>query len=238
MEDLGRIFEKIQKLLKLQKGAEEIGSMEEAAAVSAKIQELLLKHNLELNDIPGAKDKSKIIIFRVELNNTNVGYNKTESDWMIKMYSVVGKHNFAKVVVRAIRLKYVCMDLVGEKHNTEMVDYFANSLINIVKNLRLKAFKERKAQYGDLKKKAYYRSYGRAFVAAIALKFKEQDEINKVKYEGTTSLMVLSNQLIDQKIEEQYGELRSRSTTKLKSALGYMDGLRDGKNTNLHKGIK
>ena len=45
------IIEKVQKLLRLQKGAEDIGSLEEAANAAEKVQTLLLKHNLEMADI-------------------------------------------------------------------------------------------------------------------------------------------------------------------------------------------
>lgn len=237
MDNKDKILEKIRKLLNLQKGAQEIGSIEEAANASARIQELLLKYNLELGDIPGSKEKTNIIIHEIFVNDLT-GFSKSEGDWMVTMFTIVAKHNFCKNIHMKGNPKHLYLEIIGEKHNCETVEYMGAQLINITKKLRVKALKEAEDTFGPISnKKSFYRSYGKSFAAAIAVKLREQDKANAAKYSGTNALVIRNNEAIAKVVEENYGELASSRRRTLKNKIGATLGYRDGTNTSINKGI-
>ena len=80
--EIKKIHDKISKLIRLEEGAKEIGSMEEAANAAAQIQKLLLKYNIDRNQLEPEKQKENIISKEVEIGKEH-GYKKTESDWML-----------------------------------------------------------------------------------------------------------------------------------------------------------
>ena len=83
-EQTKSIIEKVQKLLSLQKGAEVIGSLKEAANAAEKVQTLLLKYNLEMADIsaydPDREQKIGRAIYR------DVYAKKNEGKWIYRLY--------------------------------------------------------------------------------------------------------------------------------------------------------
>lgn len=239
--DINRIHDKINKLIRLEEGAKEIGSMEEAANAAAQIQKLLLKYNLDRNQIEPEKQKENIISKEVEIGKEH-GYKKTESDWMLILANHVCVNNMCKLVLMnkssMAQAGVIRLMVFGEANTIEQVEYLILQLIVRIKKMRLAAYKER-IKTSDEKKNSYFRSYSRACTDEISIKFREMmDEVEKT-YTGGSGLMVVNKQLLNEASEAYFGRTLSNVNrrTKLGSMAGALDGRRDGSNMNIHKGL-
>jgi hypothetical protein len=232
MNNVENIKDKIDKLLRLQKGAEEIGSIEEAANAAQKIQAILMKYNLDLSDI---KDKEENPIFTNYVNLGDIGWSKIESKWMISLITVISRHNFCKAIFFD---RTETFEIIGTETNVKVVEYFISQMINKIKTLRVHAYRQRVKEFPDLKKNSYYRSYSTAFTAEIAVKFRQKEAELKQEYLGATSLMVVNNEAIETYVKQKYTYIFQKSNkTNLKNKVGAIDGLRDGRNAQLNEGL-
>ena len=241
VSELSRIHDKINKLIRLEEGAKEIGSMEEAANAAAQIQKLLLKYNIDRNQIEPEKQKENIISKEVEIGKEH-GYKKTESDWMLVLANHVCVNNMCKLVLTnkhsMAQAGVIKLLIFGEANTIEQVEYLILQLVIRIKKMRLVAYKER-IKTSDEKKNSYFRSYSRACTEQISIKFREMmDEVEK-SYKGGSGLMVVNNQLLNEAATNYFGRPLSsvNRRTKLGSRAGAEDGRRDGSNMNIHKGI-
>lgn len=239
-QEIEKIHSKINKLLRLKEGAEEIGSMEEAANAAAQIQKLLIKHNLDLNNISPEKQKDKLVIVKFKIDKRH-GFSKVESDWMSTLLHVIAKHSMCKTIRMNKNTMYkegfIDMHIIGEHFNIETVTYLFDQLVARIRQSRLQAYKYAKDIHSDLKKNAYYRSYSLAFTTAIASKLKTQEEEIKIEYSESTSLMVLNEDLLNEKAAQEYGLLTHAKPRSLKNFLGSIHGKRDGDKAQIHQGL-
>lgn len=215
--------------------------MEEAANAAAQIQKLLLKYNIDRNQLEPEKQKENIISKEVEIGKEH-GYKKTESDWMLVLANHICVNNMCKLVITNKNTMstagVIKLVIFGESNTIEQVEYLILQLIIRIKKMRLAAYKEH-AKTGNDKKNAYFRSYSRACTQQIAIKFRDMmDEVQK-SYTGGSGLMVVNNALLNDAATSYFGRplVNLKRTTKLGSQAGAMDGRRDGANMNIHKGI-
>lgn len=239
--EIEKIHSRIRKLQKLQEGASAIGSMEEAANAAAQIQKLLFKHNLDLNQIEPEKVKDRLIISKFEIGKKH-GFRKTESDWLSTLLNVICVNNMCKSIRMNKSTMYeegrIDMRIIGEPSNIEVVTYLFDQLVATIKYSRRLAFKQAEEDYPGLKRNGYFRSYSKAFCAAIAEKLHEQQEANKVEYTGGSALMVINNEALEKKAAEQFGRLTSSKSRSLKNVIGALHGKRDGDKAQIHQGLK
>lgn len=224
-----KIKEKIEKLFRKAESAEKIGSLEEAAIFSSKAQELLVQYNLEMSELDLGETKQEAIGFYVDLK-ARYGLNKTDGDWLIRLYSTISQFNFCKIVTKG----NIGLTIVGEEHNIDMVDYICSNLIPTIKQLRLKAWKE---YNGTEKTNTFKRGYYRGAVSGIHAKLREQRDRDSIKYEGLPGLILVSEKLVDEKMRELFPNLGVRRSRNLQGASGLTRGYADGKNIQINKGV-
>lgn len=228
-----KLFEKIRKLISLKEGAEEIGSIEEAANAQARISELVLKYNLDLSKMPGRKDKQNIITQKY-----TVVSKKTESDWQSDLMFTIAKFNMVKALRHGNKFgNNYYFSLIGEKINIDLVIFIFEQLSVRIKSMRLAAYKLANKEY-PIPKNGYFRSYPRAVVKEIEYKLYEEAYDMKKKYEGGNQLMVLNDKAISDYIENTIGKIGTIKPQKqLGSYEGARDGRRDGENIQINKGL-
>ncbi len=239
-KDLKKIHDKIKKLLALQKGAEDIGSIEEAANAAAQIQKLLLKYNLELSEIDLKERKHNIGNNRYNLKEMH-GWNKNQGNWLTSIYHLIAKYNFCKVVGIGKADKYYDprIQLFGDRHNIEIVLDLCLSLISQIKGLEGKRWKELEGSITD-KRATFRRSYFQGCIEGISQRLYEEREANKVEWKGTTGLVVLNDKALVTAVDEHFGEgsLKTSIRRQSKSAVGYGTGVKDGKSMGTKRGVQ
>jgi hypothetical protein len=239
MVNLDKIHDKIKKLLALAKGAEDIGSIEEAANAAAQVQKLLLKYNLELSEIDLEERKHSIENDMYNLKDIH-GWNKNQGNWLTLIYFRVSTYNFCKTIGIGTPGKYCDprVQIFGEKHNIEIVLDLCLSLISQIKALEGKRWKELQGQITD-KRATFRRSYFQGCVDGINQRLYEEREANKKEWTGTTGLVVQNDKALDLAIKEKYGDnLKSSTRRQSKSMAGYSNGVKDGKAMGTKRGVQ
>jgi len=253
MDNLNQIKDKILKLLALQEGAEKIGSIAEAANAAEKIQNLLLKYNLDLAEIEGRKLEEKMGIEQNSLDLEDLGWNKKEGTWILVLYQALCRYNFCEFITRSTGKKKVYgFHVIGTKENVAIVTYFGEQLINRFKVMMASAWKEYE---GDDKRGKWKRGYLMGACLGIAAKLRESYELARDKLEEITlnkdnfqqefkenkldALMVITANKIAKYVEEKMPNLgRGRCIHKNNGSDGISKGYEDGYKTNIHKGIQ
>lgn len=225
------VLELLRKLLAFEEGANKIGSLNEAEVAAAKIQEILLKYNLDREKITGEKSKYVMVVLKV----SDYSY-RTEGKWIRMLLSGIAIYNLCEVVIRSYGSSEdseYC--LIGTEDNTEIVVYLFNQLRTRISDLSKEAWKR---YYGPEKKNTYLRGF--LMGAAIGIRNKLQEEWEKAQKENqSTTALIKSNaaELTDYK-HSVFKNLKSKGYSSSSSIDGYLTGKKVGKSINIHKGIE
>lgn len=234
------ILEKLKKLLELQRSAQAVGSLEEAANAAMKIQGILLKYNLEMADIELHEGKKKSAIVRESL--TNVMTKKNESDWIIKLYGTVARFNFGLMIsstrtdfVTGNRFTYV--NLVGTKENIEVIGFISSQLEFQVRNLENISWKNNRKE--SSKRNSYRRAYFEGAILGIQYKLEEAQKLAMAQSNNITTLVIDHTQRINDELPNLFNNLKySNAQQKMKKdAYATINGYKDGKNVNINPGV-
>ena len=239
--ELEPIVEKIKKLVELQKGAEAIGSLKEAANAAEKIQKILIRHNLDMervNHLDNGRKKPADIqkgVYR------DVYAKKNEGQWIYSLYSCLSSHNFCMVVSSSFydpstrkRNKYV--NIVGTPENIQVVKFLADTLEERLRVLEKRAWSEAPSFE---KRNSFRRSYFHGAVVGINAQLVEAKERAMRDSAEVTALVVSHKDRINRALPELFGNLKSgRASASLrKYSSGAEKGYEDGKSISINKGI-
>ena len=123
------IIQKIQKLTAEAESAKELGNLQEATLFSAKVNELLTKHNLAMSDIE-IEDQDEVIGEKGD----GFGLSLKQGKWTIRLLSIIGEYNYCEVILHTSR-KYnsrgrmvkdannVSATIIGRPDNVEVTKY-------------------------------------------------------------------------------------------------------------------
>lgn len=244
---LDKIKNKIEKLLKLEKGAKEIGSLEEAANAAAKAQTLMVKYNIEASQIDIDKKENTMNHEIIVLSDEHK-WTKIDGFWMFKMYKSLSQYNFCEIILSdrdtyyrnkndiLTKKKLHRLYLLGEPINIEMVKFMAGQLIERLKMMQKVSY----ALYGGPEKRnAFKRGYFIGAVEGINMKLAEMQEANQIQYTGLTGLIKMTGLAIQDKKKELFGNNLTQVRRKqVSSQHGRAKGQHDGSNMSIRKGIK
>lgn len=232
------IYEKIQKLLRL---AERAGTVAEAANASAKIQRLLIKYNLDIE----------------EVNR----YKKTDLCEGYDYYSNYGKNvdiNLIKTLFLTIAHFHMCklisinqnnmFIIIGEKYNVKTLYVLVEYILQTIERLYSKHLKELDVKLKSKEKKVYKENFYSGAILAINEKFTIQQEENKEEFGEAkiNDLMVIKNNEIDKRVDELFPPeqfkindepVEDNIPLKEHDLDAYYYGYKAGKDINLHKGL-
>lgn len=111
------MLDKIKKLLNKADGAKELGSMAEADAFLAKVQELLLEHNLSMDQVrlhDVTKKGDNDIVDSGYNDGVKVGSRVSDGDWEVNLINAIAQ-NFSCHILYREHVEYVPME--GRKAN-------------------------------------------------------------------------------------------------------------------------
>lgn len=185
------ILDKIRKLISKRDSAEKIGNMQEAQAFAAKIQELLLKYNLEISELPQEEDSG----VTESINQRLTLERRHEGDWVIKLGMVLCKYNFCFLYIRGNFDGYKYLDgqmvIAGEPHNIEIVKYLLEHLVISGRQMGKDALKRNPGE----KRNSFLRAFYSGYCGAIYTRLKEQYEKDHTEHGETMALVVQNSQV-------------------------------------------
>ena len=233
------IFEKIKKLLCLAEGARAINSLHEAELATLKAQELLLEYNLSIENI-NLRDKEPIIKDSVnnwdKPNDFKVNFApKNEGKWIISLYFCICRHNFC----RGISHKNHDFTILGEKHNTEIVNYICQQLITKLRILAKESYKKYcHEERGYENKGSYIRGFFKGAIDGINDKLYSQKV--KIMSENTNinALVLVKNEALKKFEAKEYPKLGIFNPGHNNSYYGKIHGYKTGNNLSINKAIE
>lgn len=132
------VINKIRKLLKLQYGAEKIGSEGEAFAAAEAIRRLLTEYNLTLDDVGQDEEKQQIEMTEDAISFVdNYGFN-----WKKVLMSTICEFNFCTMYIRGDKK----MLIIGAEHNVIVCREFFTYLCQVFRRLSQQRLDERQLE--------------------------------------------------------------------------------------------
>jgi hypothetical protein len=218
------VEEKLKKLLTFKEDAEKRDSQAELENVTARIQEVLFKYNIELSSL-NFKEEPQINQYTMKFD-----ISKTEGLWVYKLSHVIAEHNLCSSISNS---QYHLVYIIGKPVNVEIVQYTIESLISRIKIMSKIAYKE---YIGPEKKNAFLRGYYMGVV--VGIKCKLDTEFEKLKKDSQINALVLSNKDAIKVYENKmYPDAKVKKLRELSAEDGFYKGVIDGNNISINKGL-
>jgi hypothetical protein len=228
------IVDKIEKLLALKDNAGATQAESENAA--AKIQAILMKHNLDMQQVQKqmGKEDPKVGHCYVDLTPYQ---GKTDANYVFDLLTVIARNNLCEAIgTREPGISYTkTAILVGDQDNCDMVVHIVISLRNQIVDAEKKAYKIYTGEITN--RNTYKRGYYRGAVHGINSKLKQATEELKQIEEGMGLMIINKLERVNSYIDQTFSLKSAKPKRGLTGRDGYTDGYSDGRNMNAHKGI-
>ena len=203
----------------------------EAAAAASKLQEILLKYNLDMEDI--------------EENSPDAGDKYVRED--LELGATSGNMiNWRRILLSGIARSLMCaafgyqgtpkMVIVGQKHNIEIVRHFYDYLshdISRLADITWEKARRRTREHGRSWKSSFYNGAVDIVVQRLEEKYQQVSEQDN----QTRALALRSEQELDDAVGNLIGRVRKNAVRQRYSKSGYSRGARAGKKFNLDRPI-
>lgn len=244
-----KIIEKIQKLINLRDGAEAIGNIHEAENAALRLQEFLMKYNLD-----EATVKHETIEKKAEMDavffSCSENSDKRESDWVWSLVYGVAKGNLCEIVSYG---KGETVRIIGHKMNVALVSYIIEQLIAKIRLIEKMAWNN---YAGEEKRGTFRRGFFKGAAIGVGMKLREaRNEYGN--FDNPYAVMVVSKEAeVKEEMYRLYPHLRPlppsdtaeekpkkkvkpRKPRKgLSSQDGFFQGFEAGKKLEVNKGVE
>lgn len=230
------VIKKIQKLLKLQYGAEKIGNAGEAFQAARMVQKLLMEYNLSMSDIDTSDGQDSIKIDKsVDMSSGS----KFGNHWKFELLGVIAQNNLCKAYKRNDGKMFV----VGTEDNVAIVKEFYNYLVKVFLRLGKKHLEkmelEARSVYGMAVMPENIRTkYMRSYLEGVPDGLQENYD-NLKPTSAETALMVCHNEAINDYINSNFILSNKKTRERAHQLYGnaYNLGRLDGKSVSLNRQI-
>ena len=230
------ILEKVKKLLSLAQSPNE----HEALLAMQKVQELNAKYNI--NELPeqDLDDHSYLIIYTGR---------KRLASYTKFICSILTSHYFVEVIFSdeynaKLGERYKTIELLGTQQNVEMAEYVYHFLVNKIEQLWAGYREQSRTKLNRSAKNSYCIGLASGFhkkLDAMQAQTNEKCDVHSPKQELSSERkeIVLRNDLmLSQFMRTRFPRIRRvRSTARVGDTGSYSQGVSDGRNIVLHKGL-
>ena len=228
------VINKIRKLLKLQYGAEKIGSEGEAFAAAGAVRRLLTEYNLTLDDVGQDEENQQIEMTEDAISFVD-GYGFT---WKKVLMSTICEFNFCTMYLRGDKK----MLIIGAEHNVIVCREFFTYLCQVFRRLARKHLDEHQLKLrveGKSLTDKGIKEFIRSYLEGTGFGLHDNYESRQPTSEETA--LVLSHQKMADDYIHNKTSYHYHGTQKLKEHALYenafMAGFNDGLNVSLDKQI-
>lgn len=230
------VIQKIQKLLKLQYGAEKIGNTGEAFQAAKMVRKLLMEHNLSMSDIGTTEMKDAI---QMNQSADMSSGSKYGNHWKFHLLGVIARNNLCQA--------YQTMDnrmfVVGTEDNVAVVKAFYDYLATVFLRLGRKHLEKKQLEAGLImgmkELPSYYRTkYMRSYLDGATFGLQENyDSLQPTSAE--TSLVVCHQAAIDDYVNDHFkwSQKKPRKRTRHVYGEAFDLGQDDGRHISLNRQI-
>jgi len=234
------VIQKIQKLLKLQYGAESIGSTGEAFQAAKMVKKLLMEYNLSMSDIDTSDGEQKLTMTK---SDELAGSDRYGNHWKFQLLGVIASNNLCSAYKRVSGKMFV----IGTEDNVAIVQEFYNYLVKVFRRLA-KEHWERKCkeweqqgynvEYILFADKTVENKFFRSYLEGVPVGLQENyDSLKPTSAE--TALVVCHQEAIDEYVKENFTMNDKKPRTRTRKIYGdaYNLGAADGRAVSLNRQI-
>jgi hypothetical protein len=165
-EEPVNVIETLRKLLAHQKSAESIGSEAEAAAFADKVQDLLTKHHLEIEDIEVGDETEDVAEDHIYFER--VGLPRRRSGWFERLALAVARNHFCDI---AIWPGGGAFTLIGKRADREVAGFMIVYLARVARHLCKRDLMTLLRSRPRTRRTAWRQSFLHAFALEIAIRY-------------------------------------------------------------------
>ena len=238
------VITKIQKLLKLQYGAEKIGNTGEAYQAAKMVRKLLLEYNLSMSDIDTSDGVRKISISKSEDISSGSSFG---NHWKFQLLGVIAVNNLCQAYKRMDDKIFV----VGTESNVAIVKEFFEYLSVVFRRLAEEHWtaelKDLEKEYGPRLKtdetnkalEAVRRKYIRSYLEGVPIGLQQNYDSLKPTSEET-ALAVCHAEAIKEFVNSNFNwnDTKKRKRTRKVYGDAFDLGEADGKSVSLNRQIR
>ena len=186
-----KIIDRLRKLIRQEQSARSIGSIGEAEAFAAKIQETLDAYNLAMSDIDINESRSSV--------DGNLTSYKVQQNWQLQLLSDICDLNGCRMILAPPFAAIVGSDVDRNLVN-ELYPYFENLGLDLLRG-SIKEF--RNSPYYQRKRKkhratlSYKDSFLLGYTIALTGRLRSQHEESMAAASISTALIYIGNKLAD-----------------------------------------
>lgn len=234
------VITKIQKLLKLQYGAESIGSTGEAFQAAKMVKKLLMEYNLSMSDIDTSDGEQKLTMTK---SDELAGSDRYGNHWKFQLLGVIASNNLCSAYKRVSGKMFV----IGTEDNVAIVQEFYNYLVKVFRRLA-KEHWERKCkeweqqgynvEYILFADNTVMNKFFRSYLEGVPVGLQENyDSLKPTSAE--TALVVCHQEAIDEYVKENFTMNDKKPRTRTRKIYGdaYNLGAADGRAVSLNRQI-
>ena len=234
------VITKIQKLLKLQYGAEQIGSTGEAYQAAKMVRKLLMEYNLSMSDIDTSDGEQKQTMTK---SDELAGSDRYGNHWKFQLLGVIASNNLCSAYKRESGKMFV----IGTEDNVAIVQEFYNYLVKVFRRLA-KEHWERKCkeweqqgynvEYILFADNTVMNKFFRSYLEGVPVGLQENyDSLKPTSAE--TALVVCHQEAIDEYVKENFTMNDKKPRTRTRKIYGdaYNLGAADGRAVSLNRQI-
>lgn len=218
------IYNTLQKLHALSQSA----NPHDAGLAAAKMQSILFKHNLTIDQVLRRTGENDIQVKRMTLKRFDIS-------WSRLLLSVIAEENFCQMLyIRGTNTA----DLIGKTHHIETVLFLHVFLYREIVRLQKKALTE--DGLGFVSRFIFCRSFGLGAAACLEQRLREQrkqDEAQFATSEESKALVVLTDQEVREFVDKKYRVRPAQESTRPDSR-AFQCGWKAGKSIPLQEAIK
>ncbi|QBD78006.1 DUF2786 domain-containing protein [Ktedonosporobacter rubrisoli] len=215
---LSPILEKIRKLLALSTSS----NPHEAALAASKAQALLAEYNLELSQVQTSEPDA-----RYEQAHLSTGSRV----WRRQLLYVLAKYNFCQTVYDP---NYKHVILIGERHNSEVVQYLYSSLVEQLEHMAVTAYRQSESEFPLA---TWKNSFFAGALRSIDQRLDEQQKQFVAISGQCRSLVIVKNDELQKAVNKLFPHLRAGRSRRIVRCDGYYDGIRAGRTVALNKAL-
>lgn len=170
MEDRDKVIEKLLKIKAHAESAAKIGSEAEAEAFAAMLQQLLLKHKIELTDLEVEQEEADEPVDKYAVDWQDVRVRANRVMWIERLAGVVARAYFCRTLVHPGSSR---ITLVGRRSDAAVAEFMIVTLTRLAQKL---AKKERDKVYRQDRAASagFQSSFLKSFIVRIAERFEEE----------------------------------------------------------------
>ena len=234
------VITKIQKLLKLQYGAEQIGSTGEAYQAAKMVRKLLMEYNLSMSNIYTSDGEQKLTMTK---SDELAGSDRYGNHWKFQLLGVIASNNLCSAYKRVSGKMFV----IGTEDNVTIVQEFYNYLVKVFRRLA-KEHWERKCkeweqqgynvEYILFADNTVMNKFFRSYLEGVPVGLQENyDSLKPTSAE--TALVVCHQEAIDEYVKENFTMNDKKPRTRTRKIYGdaYNLGAADGRAVSLNRQI-